>query len=252
MFSIERIKIWVMFLVPSMLVGMLVGAYPGYRLYRYTWYDAEFCTSCHVHDYATVGWANSVHGGITTCHDCHHQRFRDYIKEAIIMVKDHPKFPEDLHHTPYVKKELCAACHVSNVAERGTITGPFKFEDIERIPKIDLSHLHSVHMQEQTEFVLQNHQPHTENERNIEELRPTVEINKEKGESRAITCADCHGGPQNRGHNFSSVDSSCVRCHEKSHENQVAKTFGCRSCHFQDFLIPIHDKKPVLQPIEDK
>ncbi|MGE3975469.1 MAG: NapC/NirT family cytochrome c, partial [Bdellovibrionales bacterium] len=61
------------FLAPSILGGIAMGVYPGYKAYEYAWKNAQFCTSCHVHDYATVGWKDSIHGDKTTCHDCHHQ-----------------------------------------------------------------------------------------------------------------------------------------------------------------------------------
>lgn len=247
---LKQLKIWLAFILPSLIPGMIVGTYPGYQFYKYVWYNADFCTSCHVHDYATVGWKNSGHGPVTTCHDCHHQKLRDYIREAIVMVKDQPKFPKDLHHTPYVKKELCAACHVTDAADRSTISGPFKYEDVQKIPKVDLSHLHAAHMKEKTEYKLQNHFALAPNERDPKNLFPTLAHDRTKGEKRDITCADCHGGPQNRGHNFSAVDSSCVRCHEKSHESKVAQTFGCRNCHFQDFMIPVDRKKPATEKFE--
>ncbi|HEX4925265.1 MAG TPA: NapC/NirT family cytochrome c, partial [Bdellovibrionales bacterium] len=66
--------------LPAMVLGALAGAFPGYKAYEYVWTDARFCTSCHVHDYATVGWAQSIHGEKTTCHDCHHQPLRAYFK----------------------------------------------------------------------------------------------------------------------------------------------------------------------------
>lgn len=245
----SQAKLWLGFLAPSLLLGVAVGLYPGYRLFHYTWYDAGFCTTCHVHDYATVGWANSIHGEKTTCHDCHHQRLRDYIKETVIMVTKRPKFPKDLHHTPYVNKELCSACHVSDAADRSTITGPMRYEDILEIPKVDLSHLHRVHLKKDTDLTLLNSHQLTDNERNLDELHPTVELSREKGEKRQITCADCHGGPTNRGHNFSAVDATCVRCHEAPHKSKVAQQYGCRSCHFQEFMIP-HVDKPEKKDIK--
>lgn len=243
---------WLLFLLPTLIPGVIAGTYPGYKFYHYVWYDANFCTTCHVHDYATVGWSNSSHGETTTCHDCHHQRLRDYIREAYIMIKERPKFPEDLHHTPYVKKELCAACHVSNAADRSTITGPFKYEDVQKIPKVDRSHLHAVHMNKKTDLVLQNKRAHTESERDIKNLKPNLELDRTKGDARLITCADCHGGPQNRGHNFSATDISCIRCHSEPHETKVGKEFGCRNCHFQDFMIPNSAKKPSFENMTDQ
>jgi len=237
----NKLKPVIIFLLPSVTLGALLGLYPGYQTYRYAWYDARFCTSCHVHDYASVGWKNSVHGQATTCHDCHHQRLRDYIRETVVMLTKRPHFPEDLHHTPYVKKELCSACHVSNAADHSTITGPMDLDDVLQIPKVDTSYLHKVHLAKTTDLTLLNTHSNKENERILEKLNPDKEFSIQKGEARLITCADCHGGPANRGHNFSAVDATCVRCHQDSHSTQFNKEYGCRTCHFQQFIIPFQN-----------
>lgn len=233
-----RLKALALALLPSLLIGAVAGIYPGYRVYDYVWKNADFCLSCHVHDYASVGWAKSIHGQSTTCHDCHHQPLRAYIKEAYVMVKERPKFPKDLHHTPYVPKNLCASCHLSGAVDRSTITGPMQSKDVEKIPKVDRSALHSLHLSKTTKLVLQNHLELTEGER-AENPIPLKNLSQEKGEERSITCADCHGGPANRGHNFSASDVSCIRCHEPKHTGKMVKEFGCRSCHFQDFIAPV-------------
>lgn len=239
---IKSLLPFLLFMSPAIFIGALVGAYPGFKMYEYTWKNANFCTTCHVHDYANVGWQNSIHGEKTTCHDCHHQPLRAYLKETYIMLTKNPKFPEDLHHTPYVKKDLCAACHVSDAADKSTITGPMEFEDIQKIPKVDLSYLHKTHLAKETEFTLLNSHQLSESERAAQPI-PPKELPRDKAEKRPITCADCHGGPLNRGHNFSSVDATCVRCHENAHQTKVGKTYGCRSCHFSGFMIPVWDKK---------
>lgn len=234
----KKMKPLLMFLLPSIAVGVVVGAYPGFRAYDYAWNDARFCITCHVHDYATLGWSNSIHGQLTTCHDCHHQPLKAYMIEAYLMATHPPKFPKDLHHTPYVKKDLCGACHLSGDADRSTITGPMQFEDVAKIPKVDMSHLHKLHLEKETELTLLNSHELSEGERDPEHPRPPKEFSKERGEKRPIVCADCHGGPANRGHNFAAVDGSCVRCHDKPHASKVGQEFGCRSCHFTSFLIP--------------
>lgn len=226
---------FVVFTTPTFTVGTFVGVYGGYHVSEVVWNDAKFCTSCHVHDYANYGWERSIHGSKTTCHDCHHQPLRAYVKEMYVMLTKRPTFPQDLHHTPYIKKDLCAACHVSNAADRSSITGPMKFEDISKIPKVDLSEMHRIHLGAKTDLTLLNSHETSEAERRAE---PITELPVSKGEERLVTCADCHGGPANRGHNFSAVDASCVRCHDGPHKTPVGEVFGCRNCHFQGFLIP--------------
>ncbi|MBK9294988.1 MAG: hypothetical protein IPM57_11215 [Oligoflexia bacterium] len=238
---IKKLKAFLILTLPSLSLGLVAGLYPGYKTYEYVWKNADFCLSCHVHDYATVGWQKSIHGQYTTCHDCHHQPLRAYIKEAYVMIKHRPKFPKDLHHTPYVKDNLCEACHINSPESYDTLTGPMPHSEIAKIPKIDASILHKKHMAAKTNFSLLNSHALTEQERDSNP-EPLKVLPKTKAELRAIVCADCHGGPTNRGHNFSASDISCMRCHTSVHNSKMVKEHGCRSCHFQDFLAPIKSK----------
>jgi len=229
---------WLVFLSPPMLGGLAVGVYPGYLAYEYAWKNEQFCLSCHVHDYANVGWKKSIHGDQTTCHDCHHQPLRAYIKEAWIMATRPPKFPKDLHHVPYVKENLCASCHLSGDQDYSTLTGPMPIEEIKNIPKVDKSQLHKVHLSKMTNLLLLNSLELAGGERSADPLT-TKNLNRATGPNRPIVCADCHGSPTNRGHNFSAADRSCVRCHSSDHTSKFGRAYGCQSCHFQDFLAPV-------------
>ena len=246
MSRISMLSALFVFLAPSMLGGLLIGAYPGYMAYEYAWKNANFCISCHVHDYATVGWKKSIHGDLTTCHDCHHQPLKAYVKEMWVMLTKSPHFPEDLHHTPYVRQDLCASCHLSGHQDRSTLTGPMPIEDIYLIPKVDRSVLHKIHLDKKTDLVLLNSQELSSGER-AADPHATRELSREKGAQRMITCADCHGGPTNRGHNFGAADLTCIRCHETHKQNKFGRSFGCQSCHFQDFLAPVTSEPTRLE-----
>ena len=225
-------------IVPAFPIGILVGAYPGYKAYQFVWKDARFCTSCHVHDYATFSWKGSAHGKLTTCHDCHHQPLHAYMMEPIILAIEHTQFPRDLKHTPHVPADLCESCHVSG-AHTSTVTGPFEKEDIRKVPKIDNLYLHRVHMDAKTEHPIFHD---TEIKTSIKDVQNFLLGPQEvlpNGAKRNITCTDCHGGPTNRAHNFRASELSCVRCHQTQHKTKVAATHGCRSCHFQEFVTPI-------------
>lgn len=224
-------------LLPSIAIGALIGAYPGYKLYEYVWKDADFCTTCHVHDYATVGWKNSVHGELTTCHDCHHQPLRQYVYEFYVLLKDNPKFPKDLHHTPYVPKDLCQACHQSQPKDTSTVTGPMSNQDIKKIPKVDKMYLHRVHLQKKTRAPLPSSLD-VKDEKDFGKFKATGSNPHAELPERSITCMDCHGGPPNRAHNFTAADRSCTQCHGNVHNQKMAQEVGCRSCHFQQFMIP--------------
>ncbi len=240
MFS--KIKIFILLLAPGLVVGAVMGIYPGYKLYDYTWKSADFCMQCHVHDYVNVAWKKGIHGEFTTCHDCHHQPLRAYMKEMYIMATKPPTFPQDLHQTPHVPTTICNSCHLSKGADRSTITGPMLKKDIEKIPKVDESYQHHLHLGKMTDLKELKSYKFTEQERSATP-QPIEFLPTERGEKRPIECADCHGGPSNRGHNFAATDQSCVRCHESAHQSKMAQKHGCRSCHFQDFLAPVKIKK---------
>ncbi|OFZ22525.1 MAG: hypothetical protein A2X94_02680 [Bdellovibrionales bacterium GWB1_55_8] len=235
-------RVWplLVFVAPWLLVGALIGSVPGYKFYEYVWKDDRFCTSCHVHDYASIGWKDSIHGQLTTCHDCHHQPLVDYARESIVLITKQPKFPKDLHHTPYVPKDLCEACHVAE-ADRSTLTGPLVDLDVGKLPKVDGLFLHNVHLRKQTRVPLPSTVKHGEEEKFG--IFEGAEITK-LSEPRELQCADCHGGPANRAHDFSVADRSCVRCHATSHRTKLVQEFGCRNCHYQDFLTPLSELTP--------
>lgn len=221
-------------LFPSIIAGAMLGLYPGYKAYDYVWKNAQFCTSCHVHDYANVSWEESAHGKLTTCHDCHHQPLRAYMRETVVMLLERPKFPKDLHHTPHIPKNLCEACHLSRPEDQSTITGPLNLEQVKWLPKVDHSVLHKAHLGKTTRVGYPMEL----------KISPDVEPwwldQSKKGlVDRPIICMDCHGAPPNRAHNFTAVDQTCLRCHsDVPHQSPLAKQYGCRSCHFKDFLAP--------------
>jgi hypothetical protein len=229
-------------MAPAMGIGFLVGSVPGYKTYEYTWKNAQFCTACHVHDYASVGWSHSSHGQMTTCHDCHHQPLHQYPKELWVLIKDNPKFPKDLHHTPYIPRDLCESCHLSKGGDPSSITGPLSREQIKRLPKVDQLKLHAFHLKQKVRMPLPS-ELHVEDTKEFGKFLNTKILPEKPGQGsaplRPITCMDCHGGPPNRAHQFTATDRSCVQCHQPLHHNSLIRQVGCRSCHFQEFMTPI-------------
>lgn len=214
-------------------------------------YSKRECFQCHVIDNihrdnqsgaSTLELARELTrtqgiNSCSTCHDCHHQPLHQYIKEAYVYVAKRPKFPKDLHHTPNVPSNLCQSCHLSS-HKQDTITGPMSGQDISRIPKVDKLYLHAFHLEKKTKMkLLKNHQ-FSDAEREGKFVNPPAEIGDEE---RDISCSDCHGGPTNRAHHFSAVDLSCLRCHDKVHDTPIGREFGCKQCHFQEFLLPLED-----------
>jgi len=213
---------------PFILLGIGLGSYPGYMAYEYVWKDARFCTSCHVHDYASIGFEGSSHKDRTTCHDCHHQRLRDYIREPFVLILENTKFPKDLKHTPNIPDQLCQACHLSSARDRSTITGPLTQKEVDEVPKIDHTKLHAVHLAKTTDRPSPSEIPLVEGMDNPHPQNHKLE------KFRKIDCMDCHGGPTNRAHQLTATDTACLRCHAV--HNNIVSEVGCRGCHSSDFI----------------
>lgn len=228
-------------MLPFLAFGALLGVYPGYKVYEHVWKDSSFCFNCHVHDYAHVSWTQSSHKELTTCHDCHHQPLKAYMLDAYHYFIHGAKFPRDLDHVPHVPKDICEACHLTNPKDTSTITGPLSMDEIKKLPKVDQKYLHRVHLAKKVKLKLFKEYKMGMKERRAEEV--VLPLTTQKADkARPVTCSDCHGGLPNRGHNFSVADNSCLRCHPKIHNTKMGQKYGCRNCHFQDF-IKLYERK---------
>jgi hypothetical protein len=235
------------FMAPTLIVGGVIGIYPGYKAYEYTWVESGFCTQCHIHDYANVSWKKSIHGAVTTCHDCHHQPLVQYFQEAAALVLDKPQFPSDMRHVPHIDKHLCETCHWDfGTKGRPDVAGPLSAHDLMDLPKVSNTHLHKLHLAKKVKLPLPKGQS-LSLQKGVDLVKNTMidhtPGHQQTGEwpERAVTCVDCHGGIANRAHNFGATDIACVRCHNAK-DNRFSPTHvqskhGCRGCHFMEFMV---------------
>ncbi|MBI2646551.1 MAG: NapC/NirT family cytochrome c [Deltaproteobacteria bacterium] len=236
----EKIGRWLTILSPAIVVGILIGAYPGYKAYEYMWKDARFCMTCHQHDYASLSWKNSIHGRVTTCHDCHHQPLHQYAEEIVVLLTQKEIYPKSMKHIPYVTKNLCESCHIDHPHDTSSISGPFAGKNLKDIPKINKTRLHALHLSKETDAPLPRlFNLLKDDTTQFGKFRSETHPNARSSKKRHLACVDCHGGIPNRAHNFSATDASCINCHEKiaKHPTKLQKTFGCRNCHFTEFFI---------------
>jgi len=201
------------------LAGAIAGMPVGEQVFRYTWTDPRFCDDCHVHDYANQAWTESVHGGVTTCHDCHRVPVSHYPNNLYKAIFDRPQGMEDLS-IPEVESVVCEQCHVAQGASQ-TLTGPLPEATRRRVVKVDDSPLHTLHRAAST----RDPQPY----RGSEAEGPADE--------GRIECVDCHGVEANRAHSFQAVDENCLACHTALEPtSERIKRLGCQGCHLGAFV----------------
>ena len=223
------------------LVAAVPGGFLGYKGYHFAWTDPRFCFLCHIHDYAVVTWKKSVHGDVTTCHDCHHMALFHYTYIGAQAFLNPPNYPEDLEHPPSIPDDLCAKCHLRGTARRENWTLPFQFDKLKKIPTIDVTAGHRWHLAAQT-------------------VKPTPEalkdrsakVNVEEGFQirGVINCWRCHGSEFNRAHQYRATDVNCRSCHAESHLSKQLKfvSTDCLLCHINAFVLDY--RNPASKPLK--
>ncbi len=204
--------------------GGVAGVPAGDEMYMYMWRDPNFCNDCHVHDYANERWAASVHGRLTTCHDCHRVAIRHYPVNLYVTLFATPEVPEDIP-TAEVEMVVCEQCHLAT-DEGEPLTGPMTAALRARVPKVDDNPLHKIHL-------------------NAKERRPsayqggTGELEPAEGEldeGRAVVCLDCHGGDRLNVHRFVAQSDDCEACHEGIRPKDLGgRPLECLDCHARGF-----------------
>lgn len=193
--------------------GLSAGAPASDALYDYVWRDARFCDDCHIHDYANENWARSVHGELTTCHDCHRVPLRHYPRNLYGALFDRPDSPEDVSK-PEVPVVICEQCHADAGAAE-PLTGPMPESLRARVPHIDASPLHRAHL-------------------DAKERPPGASPDAPEG---PIGCVGCHGGENQTAHTFEATSATCDRCHGGIHPVDAGGgDLACLDCHGRGFV----------------
>ena len=105
-----------MFLVVLIAV---IGALAGYKYYRYTQENPEFCNSCHLMQEAFKSWQISTHRRFT-CQECHSMNILEQNRLLVAFVVN-PKAKIKQKHGSINAWQGCKDCHMYEVAQ-GSIT----------------------------------------------------------------------------------------------------------------------------------
>jgi hypothetical protein len=229
-------------------LGAVAGGATGMpveeKVYDYMWRDPNFCDDCHVHDYANEAYAASIHGGVTTCHDCHLVPIRHYPRNLFVTALMPPQGPEDIH-PPQVANVICTRCH-STEGQDEPLTGPMSEAVRASTVKIDDSELHRVHLSSKHRLPSTwqgGTEPAPGNAGTGPLIAPFVRPSWDAGE---IQCADCHGADPNRAHQFTASRDNCLACHGDLHvDTGRLVDLDCRQCHLSGFLAgTLREKEP--------
>lgn len=102
-----------------LLLISIIGGIVGFRYYRYTKEDPQFCSSCHLMQEAYKTWQMSPHRDFT-CQECHVMSILEQNRMLVAYVVQGNKAAQQKHGriSPW---NSCRECHLSDVAQ-GSVT----------------------------------------------------------------------------------------------------------------------------------
>jgi len=107
-------------LVLLLLLISVIGAMVGYRYYRYTRYDPDFCKSCHMMQESYKTWQMSKHRDFP-CQRCHEMSLLEQNRMLIAYVVKGTASETSQKHGRISPWHTCRECHLSEV-EQGSVT----------------------------------------------------------------------------------------------------------------------------------
>lgn len=212
----------------------------GFRAYRYTQNNPQFCRSCHLMETPFQLWQGSVHSTVN-CHSCHESSIRTSLSQVWETATRHPS---QVTKHAVVPDRTCRACHVG---PGGTpdITGT----DVHAVhadrQKIQCTTCHgvSLHVFQAPEAICrQCHQPYEKGGPQAEKAPGMEDLtcgscHQYLGRTGSLlparaTCLGCHPQATTAGLHSASMhaDTDCHICHQV-HVEALPSRAPCETCH---------------------
>ena len=162
------------------LITAVLSVAVGYRYYRYTQDEPQFCASCHLMKEAFAEWQKGRHRDVV-CQRCHHLSVLEQNKLLMAFVVKGKEPLSQTHGREKPWKE-CKGCHMNEISQ-GSIT-----------PSKSYGHARHVFIQR-----IQCKKCH---EVSLHNFRPDEKA-----------CGKCHEIKKDHGHVAGIETSSCLKCH---------------------------------------
>ena len=203
------------FVLASFVIVAALGASVGYRYYKYTQDDPQFCVSCHLMREAYTEWQKGKHRDVV-CQKCH--QLSIFEKNQLLVayvVKGHQ--PLSATHGREKPWKACKQCHMDDVSQ-GSLT-------------LNKSYGHARHV------FMQRIECKACHKGGLHDFRPNEDscrnCHKDKGVHgigmEAFSCLKCHSFsektpamiPKNR----------CIKCHHDVPGKGPMASLLCHQCH---------------------
>lgn len=204
------------FILIAILITSVLGAVVGYKYYRYTQDDPQYCASCHLMKDAFTEWQKGKHRDIV-CQACHHLSIleQNQLLAAYVLSGNNKSFSQT--HGREKPWKGCKSCHMDEMSQ-GSLTlnksyGHARHVFLQHI-ECKTCHKSALHVFHPNENACQN-------------------CHKDKGVHgigmEAFSCLKCHS--------FSEKTPSmvpkdrCIKCHTKIPSKGPMTGMPCHQCH---------------------
>lgn len=208
---IEHLKGFVLALIAVISV---LGVVVGYKYYRHTQEDPEFCMSCHMMKDAFQEWQRGRHRDVV-CQKCHHLSLIEQNQLLVtFVVKGQSQFSQSHgRKKPWLE---CRKCHLDEISQ-GSVTLRESYGHAKHVFMLNIEckvcHGRSLHLFKPDESACQS-------------------CHKDKGVHgigmEAFSCLKCHSFSEKSPTMVSR--ERCVKCH-KVPANGPMSNFQCHQCH---------------------
>jgi hypothetical protein len=204
------------FILALIVIIGILGIVVGYRYYRYTQDEPQYCASCHLMKEAFSEWEKGRHRDVI-CQTCHQLNLLEQNQLLIAFVLKHENKPFSQKHGRQKPWNACKKCHIEEIAQ-GAITLRKSFGHARHVfmQKIECKACHkgTVHDFHPNEKACQR-------------------CHKDKGVHglgmEAFTCLKCHSFTEKTPTMLSG--ERCLRCHKEIPKNTPMANLSCHQCH---------------------
>ncbi|MFN3479240.1 MAG: NapC/NirT family cytochrome c [Thermodesulfovibrionales bacterium] len=210
---LDHIKGFILALIA--LISVL-GVIVGYKYYRHTQEDPEFCMSCHIMKEAFIEWERGKHRDVV-CQKCHHLSIleQNQLLVAYVVRGTNQKFSQT--HGRKKPWELCKKCHMDEIAQ-GSRTlnksyGHARHVFIQQIG-CKICHKGTVH----------NFRPNEDACKKCHEDKGVHGVGME-----AFSCLKCHSFAEKTPTMIPR--DRCIVCHKGIPQKGVMSDLLCHQCH---------------------
>jgi nitrate/TMAO reductase-like tetraheme cytochrome c subunit len=208
---IEHIKGFVLALITIIAI---LGAVVGYKYYRHTQDDPEFCMSCHIMKEAYQEWQKGKHRDIV-CQKCHHLTLleQNHLLLSYVVKESNPFSQTHGRKEPWIE---CKKCHVNEVAQ-GSKTLRDSYGHAKHVFMLNIEckacHGKSLHLFEPDEKAC---------------LNCHLDKGVHGGGTEAFSCLKCHSYSEKTATMI--PNERCTHCHKALQKGPMSN-LKCYQCH---------------------